>query len=59
MTDTQAKTEDEAILSAQTISKALDTVPNAEFMVHNGDLVDDGVKEEQWDWLLGHSRKAY
>ncbi|MGG3494793.1 metallophosphoesterase [Peribacillus simplex] len=58
MTDTQAKTEDEAILSSETISKALDTVPNAEFMVHNGDLVDDGVKEEQWDWLLGHSQES-
>ncbi|MDW7614957.1 metallophosphoesterase family protein [Peribacillus simplex] len=58
LTDTQAKTEDEAILSSETISKALDTVPNAEFMVHNGDLVDDGVKEEQWDWLLGHSQES-
>jgi acid phosphatase type 7 len=58
LTDTQAKTEDEAILSSQTISKALDTVPNAEFMIHNGDLVDDGVKEEQWDWLLGHSQES-
>jgi acid phosphatase type 7 len=58
LTDTQAKTEDEAILSSQTISKALDTVPNAEFMIHNGDLVDDGAKEEQWDWLLGHSQES-
>ncbi|MDM5295124.1 metallophosphoesterase family protein [Peribacillus simplex] len=58
LTDTQAKTEDEAILSSETISKALDTVPNAEFMVHNGDLVDDGAKEEQWDWLLGHSQES-
>ena len=58
LTDTQAKTEDEAILSSETISKALNTVPNAEFMVHNGDLVDDGVKEEQWDWLLGHSQES-
>lgn len=58
LTDTQAKTEDEAILSSQTISKALDTIPYAEFIVHNGDLVDDGVKEEQWDWLLGHSQES-
>ncbi|MGZ9869992.1 fibronectin type III domain-containing protein [Priestia endophytica] len=58
LADTQAKTEDEAILSSQTISKALDTVPNAEFMMHNGDIVDDGVKEEQWDWLLGHSQES-
>ncbi|MGE7185056.1 fibronectin type III domain-containing protein [Peribacillus sp. NPDC006672] len=58
LADTQAKTEDEAILSSETISKALYTVPNAEFMVHNGDLVDDGVKEEQWNWLLGHSQES-
>ncbi|MFJ7728523.1 metallophosphoesterase [Neobacillus sp. NPDC097160] len=58
LADTQAKTEDEAILSSETISKALETVPDAEFIVHNGDLVDKGVKEEQWDWLLGHSQES-
>ena len=58
LTDTQAKSEDEAILSAETIEKALETVPDAEFMIHNGDLVDDGVKEEQWDWLLGNSQES-
>src|SRR3954451_24219887 len=58
LTDTQAKTEDEAILLAETISKAMETVPNAEFIVHNGDLVDDGVEEEQWDWLFGHSQES-
>ena len=58
LTDTQAKTEDEAFLSAETISKAMKTVPNAEFILHNGDLVNDGAKEEQWDWLLGHSQES-
>ncbi len=58
LADTQAKAEDEAILSSQTIAKALDTVPNAEFLMHNGDIVDNGVKEEQWNWLLGHSQKS-
>ncbi|KOO52378.1 purple acid phosphatase family protein [Viridibacillus arvi] len=58
LADTQAKTEEEAVLSAETISKAMDKIPNAEFIVHNGDLLDDGVKEEQWDWLLGHSQKS-
>lgn len=56
--DTQAKTEEEAILSAETIEKAMDTIPNAKFIVHNGDLVDDGVNEEEWDWLLGHSQES-
>ncbi|APB72452.1 phosphohydrolase [Paenibacillus peoriae] len=58
LADTQAKSEDEAILSSQTLEKALQTVGNAQFVVHNGDIVDTGTKEEQWDWLLGHSQKS-
>jgi len=56
--DTQAKSEDEAILSGETLKSALDTVKNAEFVVHNGDLVDVGMTEIQWDWLLGHSQSS-
>lgn len=59
LADTQAKSEDEAILSSQTLEKALQTVNNAQFVVHNGDIVDTGTKEEQWDWLLGHSQKVF
>ncbi|NGZ75222.1 S-layer homology domain-containing protein [Saccharibacillus alkalitolerans] len=58
LADTQAKEEDEAALSAETLEKALQTVPNAEFVVHNGDIVDTGTKELQWDWLLGHSQDS-
>ncbi|MEK6989895.1 S-layer homology domain-containing protein [Paenibacillus sp. FSL K6-1566] len=58
LADTQAKEEDEAILSSETLAKALATVPDAHFVVHNGDLVDKGVKEEQWNWLLGHSQES-
>lgn len=58
LADTQAKSEDEAILSAQTLEKALQTVDNAQFVVHNGDIVDTGTKEEQWNWLLGHSQES-
>ena len=58
LADTQAKEEDEAALSAETLEKALLTVPNAEFVVHNGDIVDTGTKEEQWNWLLGHSQSS-
>ncbi|WP_160036083.1 purple acid phosphatase family protein [Paenibacillus sp. An7] len=56
--DTQAKTEEEAILSSETLEKALQTVTDAQFVVHNGDMVDKGTKEEQWDWLLGHSQDS-
>ncbi|WNS41720.1 S-layer homology domain-containing protein [Paenibacillus sp. MMS20-IR301] len=58
LADTQAKTEDEAILSSETLAKALTTVPDAQFVVHNGDIVDTGTKETQWDWLLGHSQDS-
>ncbi|MEF3354023.1 S-layer homology domain-containing protein [Paenibacillus sp. GYB006] len=56
--DTQAKTEEEAILSSETLEKALQTVTNAQFVVHNGDIVDTGTKEDQWNWLLGHSQDS-
>lgn len=58
LADTQAKTEDEAILSAETIEKAIATIPNAAFFHINGDIVDTGTNEKQWDWLLGHSQKS-
>ncbi|KAG2870246.1 hypothetical protein PC115_g25177 [Phytophthora cactorum] len=58
LTDTQAKEEDEAILSGSTLAKALATVPNAEFVVHNGDVVENGTSEQEWNWLLGHSQDS-
>lgn len=56
--DTQAKSEDEAILSGETLKKAFETVKNAEFVLHNGDIVDTGMNELQWDWLIGHSQNS-
>jgi alkaline phosphatase len=58
LTDTQAKTEDEAVLSSQTIAKALATVSNARFLALNGDIVDTGSNEQQWNWLLGHAQES-
>lgn len=58
LADTQAKDEEEAVLSSETLAKALASVPEAQFVVHNGDIVDKGVKEEQWNWLLGHSQDS-
>jgi 3',5'-cyclic AMP phosphodiesterase CpdA len=56
LADPQAKKEDEAVLSAHTFKKAVETVKGAKFMVLNGDIVDTGLNEGQWDWLLGHSK---
>jgi len=58
LADSQAKTEDEAELSSQTLNKALATVPGASFIALNGDLVDTGANEKQWDWFLGKSGTA-
>lgn len=58
LTDTQSKEEDEAILSSQTLEKALTTIPDAKFVVHNGDVVENGTSEEEWNWLLGHSQNS-
>lgn len=55
LADSQAKNEEEALLSAATFAKAAATVKNAAFLSINGDLVDVGMQELQWDWLLGHS----
>ncbi len=57
LADSQAKTEDEAILASQTYEKAMATVKDAAFLSIDGDIVDTGSNEGQWDWLMGHSQK--
>ena len=58
LADTQAKNESEAILSGETIAKAFETLPGAGFLAVNGDLVDTGSDENQWNWLLGHAQRS-
>lgn len=55
LTDTQAQSEEEAKLSAETLAKAMETVPNAEFVIHSGDVVEHGTTEQEWAWLLNNS----
>lgn len=56
LADSQAKSEEEAALSAGTFAKALKTVTGAAFMTINGDIVDTGLNEQQWDWLFGSAK---
>jgi predicted phosphodiesterase len=56
LADSQAKSEDEAKLSAHTFQKALETVQGASFVMINGDIVDTGSNEAQWNWLLGSAK---
>lgn len=58
LTDTQSQNLAEAELSAQTIAKALEHVPDAEFVMHNGDLVEDGSREQDWKDLLDSARPS-
>lgn len=54
LADPQAKEIGEAELSANTFKKAMTTVPNSKFIVLNGDIVDNGSVEYQWDWLFSN-----
>ncbi|MDO5027261.1 MAG: metallophosphoesterase, partial [Tissierellia bacterium] len=56
LADSQAKTHEEAVLSAETFRKATQTVKDHEFLLINGDIVDTGSKEEQWGWVLDESK---
>ncbi|WP_210649044.1 metallophosphoesterase [Nocardioides sp. SYSU D00065] len=58
LTDTQARGAGEAAVSAATMAKALRTVPDAEFMVHNGDVVQTGEEESEWQDLLGAAQES-
>jgi len=55
LTDTQAKNELEAELSANTFKIANEIVEDSEFMVLNGDFVDSGLEEDQWGWVLDNA----
>ncbi len=59
LADTQAKTEEEAILVASTMAEAVKPLPAAAFIIHNGDLIDTGRTEQQWGWLLGHGAAVF
>lgn len=56
LADSQAKSEDEAKLSAETFNKAKATIKNADFFSINGDIVDTGRIETQWDSLFGYAK---
>lgn len=59
LTDPQAKTEEEGRLAAGTFNIAAQTVKNYDFMTVTGDFVDNGVNEDQWDWLINNSKKVW
>ncbi|NGP46791.1 hypothetical protein G4V62_18270, partial [Bacillaceae bacterium SIJ1] len=49
MGDSQASNEKGFALWGNIFEKALDEHPDTEFVVHGGDLVEDGYKENEWN----------
>lgn len=40
-----------------TLKKAMDENPDAEFVVHLGDMVDNGFKEQEWNWWFSQAQE--
>lgn len=53
--DSQASAPEVFDEAADTLRTAITTVPDARFILINGDLIDNGDLEEQWRWLLNSS----
>ncbi|HVI41327.1 MAG TPA: metallophosphoesterase family protein [Anaerovoracaceae bacterium] len=49
ITDTQGSNAKDYRLWANTLDKALQKFPDTRFLIHTGDMVDDGQKISQWD----------
>ena len=41
-----------------TVKTALEDRPGAEFLVHVGDMVDNGFKEKEWNWWFEKAQQA-
>lgn len=52
MTDSQGQTRAQYETWANTVSKATEMYPDASFMLHSGDFVDNGANVKQWQWML-------
>ena len=57
VTDSQGKTEQDFELWGKTLDKAFELFPDAQFIVHNGDLTDDPKKEASWDFFFSKAKQ--
>ncbi|KOR88022.1 phosphodiester glycosidase family protein [Paenibacillus solani] len=57
--DSQASSAKEFELWGKTIDKAAAEHPDAEFMVHAGDMVDKGFLEAQWNYWFEEAQKHF
>lgn len=54
--DSQAADNNGFDLWGNTVSKAMNEHPDAEFIVHAGDMVDSGHLEAQWNWFFDKAK---
>lgn len=57
--DSQADSEAGFGLWRNTLNAALKDMPDAEFLVHAGDMVDKGFLQQQWNWWFGAAQDAF
>lgn len=50
---------DEAAYGADTLKRALETAPNAEFVLHTGDIVEIAEVEDEWVDLFEKSKESF
>src|SRR5665647_532496 len=53
ITDTQGSTAKDYAVWKNTLDKALSKFPQARFLIHTGDMVDNGQKISQWNMFTG------
>lgn len=55
--DSQGVTEQDFKLWENTLNKAFETFPAAQFIVHNGDLIEDPLSEQAWTQFFANAQK--
>jgi len=55
--DSQAADKPGYDLWGATLQKALDFMPEPDFVVHAGDMVDKGFEEREWNWFFDTAQK--
>jgi len=56
VTDSQGETENDFKVWGQTLQKAITTMPEAQFIVHSGDMTEDPNIEQEWKWFFQFSK---
>ncbi|HIW31995.1 MAG TPA: metallophosphoesterase family protein [Candidatus Paenibacillus intestinavium] len=56
ITDSQGETENDYQVWGKTLEKAINTLPEAQFIVHSGDMTEDPNIEQQWKWFFQYSK---